>query len=46
MATHIVAMAWAHLSADKELIRKVFLNCGIFIYFDGRENHLISIKGV
>jgi hypothetical protein len=25
MATHIVAMAWAHLSADRELIRKAFL---------------------
>jgi hypothetical protein len=46
MATHIVAIAWAHLSADKELIRKAFLNCGIFIHPDGREDQLISIKGV
>jgi hypothetical protein len=46
MATHIVAMAWAHLSADRELIRKAFLNCGIYIHLDGRENHLLSIKGV
>jgi hypothetical protein len=46
MATYIVVMAWVHLSADKELIRKAFLNYGIFIHFDGRENHLISIKGV
>jgi hypothetical protein len=46
MATYIVAMAWAHLSADKELIRKAFFNCGIFIHSDGREDHLISIKGV
>jgi hypothetical protein len=41
-----VAIAWAHLSADKKLIRKAFLNCGIFIHFDGRKNQLISIKGV
>jgi hypothetical protein len=46
MATQIVAMASAYLSADKELIRKAFLNCGIFIHPDGREDQLISIKGV
>jgi hypothetical protein len=46
MAIHIVAIAWAHLSANKELIRKAFLNCGIFIHFNGREDQLISIKGV
>jgi hypothetical protein len=46
MAIHIVAIAWAHLSADKKLIRKAFFNYGIFIYPDGRKNHLISIKGV
>jgi hypothetical protein len=46
MATHIVAMAWAHLSADKWLIRKAFLNFGISIHPDSREDHLLSIKGV
>jgi hypothetical protein len=46
MATHIVAIAWAYLSADKKLIRKAFLNCGISIHPDGRKNQLISIKGV
>jgi hypothetical protein len=46
MVIHIVAMAWAHLSANKELVRKAFFNCGISIHPDGRENHLISIKGV
>jgi hypothetical protein len=46
MATHIMAMAWAHLSANKELIRKAFLNYSISIHSDGRENHLISIKRV
>jgi hypothetical protein len=46
IATHIVAMAWAHLSADRELIRKAFLNCGISIHPDGRKDHPISIKGV
>jgi hypothetical protein len=46
IATHIVAIAWAYLSTDRELIRKMFFNCGISIYFDGCENHLISIKGV
>jgi hypothetical protein len=46
MATHIVAIAWAAMQADKELFCKAFLNCGISIYSDGREDHLISIKGV
>jgi hypothetical protein len=46
MVTHIVAIAWAAMQADKELFRKAFLNCGIFIHPDGREDHLISIKGV
>jgi hypothetical protein len=46
MATYIVAMAWAYLLADRELIRKAFLNCGVSIHLDGRENHLIGIKGV
>jgi hypothetical protein len=46
MATHIVAMTWAHLSADKRLIREAFLNCGISIHPDGREDHLLSIKGL
>jgi hypothetical protein len=46
MATQIVAMAWAHLSADRELIHRAFLNCRISIHPDGREDHLISIKGV
>jgi hypothetical protein len=41
-----MAIAWAHLSADRELIRRAFLNCGISIQPDGREDHLISIKGV
>jgi hypothetical protein len=39
-------MAWAHLSANRELIRKAFLNCSISIHPDGREDHLISIKRV
>jgi hypothetical protein len=46
MVTHIMAIAWAYLSTDRELIRKAFLNYGIFIHSDGRKNHLISIKGV
>jgi hypothetical protein len=46
ITTHIVAMAWAHLSANKGLIRKAFLNYGIFIHSDGRKDHLLSIKGV
>jgi hypothetical protein len=46
MATHIVAMVWTHLSANRELIRKAFLNCGISIHPDGREDHLLNIKGV
>jgi hypothetical protein len=46
IATHIVAIAWAHLSADRELIRRTFLNCGISIHPDGRKDHLISSKGV
>jgi hypothetical protein len=46
MAIYIVTMAWAHLSANKELIRKTFLNYSIFIYSDGHETHLISIKRV
>lgn len=43
---YIVAMAWAYLLADRDLIRKAFLNCGIFIHPDGREDHLINVKGV
>jgi hypothetical protein len=46
MTIHIVAMAWAHLSADKGLIRKTFLNYGVSIHSDGRNNRLFSIKGV
>jgi hypothetical protein len=46
IVTHIMAIAWAYLSIDKELIRKIFLNYGISIYSDGRKGHLISIKGV
>jgi hypothetical protein len=46
MATHIVAIAWAAMQADRELFRKAFLNCGISIHPDGRDDHLISIKGV
>jgi hypothetical protein len=46
MATHIVAMAWAYLSADRGLICKAFLNCGISIHPDGREDHVLSIRGV
>jgi hypothetical protein len=46
MATYILAIAWATMQADKELFRKAFLNYGIFIHSDGRENHLINIKGV
>jgi hypothetical protein len=46
MAKYIAAIAWAHLSADRELIRKTFLNCGSFIHSDGRKDHLLSIKGV
>jgi hypothetical protein len=46
MATHIMAMAWEHLWANRELIRKAFLNYGIFIHSDGRKDHLLSIKGV
>jgi hypothetical protein len=41
-----MAIAWAYLSANREPIRKAFLNCGISIYPDGREDHLISIKRV
>jgi hypothetical protein len=46
MATHIVAIAWAAMQADKELFRKAFFNCGISIHSNGRKNHLISIKEV
>jgi hypothetical protein len=45
MAAHIVVIAWAHLSADRELIRKAFLNCGIFIYFDARKRSFVLADG-
>jgi hypothetical protein len=44
MATHIMAIAWAVMQADKKLFRKAFLNYGISIHSNGRKNHLISIK--
>jgi hypothetical protein len=46
IVTYIVVIAWAAMQADRELFRKAFFNRGIFIYPDGRKDHLISIKGV
>jgi hypothetical protein len=46
MATIIVARAWDRLRANTNLIKQLFLHCGIFIHSSGCEDHLINIKGV
>jgi hypothetical protein len=46
MAIIIVARAWQRLLADLDLIKQLFVQCGIFIYSDGHEDHLVNIKGV
>jgi hypothetical protein len=34
------------LKADTGIIKQAFLQCGNFLHSDGRENHLINVKGV
>jgi hypothetical protein len=46
MATIIVARAWDRLRANTDLIKQLFLHCGISIHPSGCEDHLINIKGV
>jgi hypothetical protein len=46
MATIIVGRAWERLQKDPELIKRAFLQYGIFIHSDGTEDHFINIKGV
>jgi hypothetical protein len=46
MATIIVDRAWERLQKDPKLIKRAFLQYGIFIYSNETENHFINIKGV
>jgi hypothetical protein len=46
MAIVIIARAWKRLREDFDLIKQAFVQCGIFIYSDGHEDHLINIKRV
>jgi hypothetical protein len=46
MATIIVGEAWDRLRKDSKMIKQAFLQYGISIHSDGREDHLINIKRV
>jgi hypothetical protein len=46
MATVLVAEAWEAVAANRGLIQKAFLNCGISIRPNGSQDHLISIKDI
>jgi hypothetical protein len=46
MTIVIVGRAWKRLKADTGMIKQAFLQYGISVHSDGRENHLINVKGV
>jgi hypothetical protein len=46
VTTVIVGRAWARLKLETAMISQSFRDCGIFIHPDGREDHLINIKGI
>jgi hypothetical protein len=46
VTTVIVGRAWARLKLETAMISQSFRDCGISIHPDGRENHLINIKGI
>ena len=46
MTTHVVAAAAQKLSQKADLVRKAFIKCGISIYADGSQDHLIRIKDI
>ena len=46
LTTKLVANAWATSKADKEMIRKSFVKCGLSNKIDGSEYHLVNFRGI